>query len=101
MPRHHYKIFSEARIASLTLPNRLVRSATWDPCILRERKMSDEVLSIYRSLAEGGVGMIISGGIPVTPEDFTNGAETKTVYFIVKNGCGESPPVSDTITVVQ
>ena len=53
MRRDGYKIFSEGRIGNLTLPNRLVRSATWDPSILGIRKMTDEVLNLYRELAAG------------------------------------------------
>ena len=44
MERGHYRIFSEARITTLKLPNRLVRSATWDPRILGRRRMTEEVL---------------------------------------------------------
>ncbi|MHA2162147.1 MAG: NADH:flavin oxidoreductase [Candidatus Thorarchaeota archaeon] len=65
MKRNDYKIFSKGRIAQLSLPNRLVRSATWDPSILKSRQMTSEVLSLYKELALGGVGLIISGGFPV------------------------------------
>ena len=68
MNRNHYKIFSEGSIAGLTIPNRLVRSATWDPSILPTRQMTDEVLNLYRNLALGGVGAIITGGFPVYRE---------------------------------
>ncbi len=68
MNRSHYKLFSPASIAGLTIPNRTVRSATWDPCILRLRQMTAEVLDLYRTLALGGVGAIISGGFPVYRE---------------------------------
>jgi hypothetical protein len=65
MKRDHYAIYSEGRIGPLRLPNRLVRSATWDPAILHRRAMTDEVLAVYRALAAGGVGLIISGGLTV------------------------------------
>ncbi len=68
MRRDNYKIFSEGKIRNLTLRNRLVRSATWDPSILKKRRMTDEVLSLYREIALGGVGLIISGGFPVFQE---------------------------------
>ncbi|MCU0485420.1 MAG: hypothetical protein MUC85_04855, partial [Anaerolineales bacterium] len=38
MNRNHYKVFSEGNIAGLTISNRLVRSATWDPSILTARQ---------------------------------------------------------------
>ena len=68
MRRDHYKIFSEGRIGPLLAPNRLVRSAAWDPMILHRKTMTEPVLRIYQKLAEGGVGLIITGGIPVYRE---------------------------------
>lgn len=65
MSLQDYLIFSSGKIASLRLKNRLVRSAVWDPCIVFPRRMSQEVLDIYQALARGGVGMIITGGVPV------------------------------------
>jgi 2,4-dienoyl-CoA reductase-like NADH-dependent reductase (Old Yellow Enzyme family) len=68
MSRDQYKLFSPGRIGPLVLSNRLVRSATFDPSIVEGRKMTEAVLHIYRALAEGGVGLIITGDIPVIPE---------------------------------
>nr|NIN01082.1 hypothetical protein [candidate division Zixibacteria bacterium] len=68
MQRSHYKVFSEGKIGSLTLPNRLVRSATWDPSILYQRKMNEQVESLYGEVAAGGVGLIITGDFSVVPE---------------------------------
>ncbi len=65
MDRSHYKLFSKGSIAGMTLSNRLVRSATWDPSILAALRMTEEVLDLYRNLALGGIGMIISGGLAV------------------------------------
>jgi len=65
MSRSHYKVFSEGKIGPLTLPNRLVRSATWDPSILGERRMRDEVLDLYGEVAAGGVGLVITGDFSV------------------------------------
>jgi len=75
MDRNHYKLFSTGTIANLTLPNRLVRSATWDPSILNTRQMTEEVLNLYRNLALGGVGLIISGCFPVYRERSTEETE--------------------------
>ncbi len=69
MKRNSYKLFSSASLAGMELPNRLIRSATWDPSIVFTRCMNEEVLNIYRRLALGGVGMIISGGLPVINQD--------------------------------
>lgn len=70
MDRSNYKIFSPGSIGGLDLPNRLIRSATWDPCILNTRQMTEEVLDLYQELALGGVGMIITGGFPVYRKRF-------------------------------
>jgi 2,4-dienoyl-CoA reductase-like NADH-dependent reductase (Old Yellow Enzyme family) len=66
--RSHYKVFSEGKIGSLTLPNRLVRSATWDPSILYQRRMNEQVESLYGEVAAGGIGLIITGDFSVVPE---------------------------------
>ena len=67
MHRKHYKIFSSGEIGKLKLPNRLVRSATWDPWILYDRRMKDEVIALYNEVASGGVGLIITGDFSVVP----------------------------------
>jgi 2,4-dienoyl-CoA reductase-like NADH-dependent reductase (Old Yellow Enzyme family) len=90
--RSHYKIFSEGKIGSLTLPNRLVRSATWDPSILYKRRMNDKVVSLYEEVAAGGVGLIITGDFSVVPEgilDELKSGHRKMSYADVKiNGFG-------------
>ncbi len=70
MDRNHYKLFSAGEIGGLSIPNRLIRSATWDPSILTARQMTGEVLDLYRNLALGGIGAIITGGFPVYRERF-------------------------------
>jgi len=80
MRRDSYKIFSQGRIGSLTLSNRLVRSSTWDPSIFRFRKATDEVLSLYRELALGGVGLIVTGGLPVFRERFLGEDSGKSAF---------------------
>jgi 2,4-dienoyl-CoA reductase-like NADH-dependent reductase (Old Yellow Enzyme family) len=77
--RSHYKIFSEGFIAGLTIPNRLIRSATWDPTILTSRQMTEDVLNLYRNLALGGVGAIITGGFPVYSECFTEEDSARSI----------------------
>jgi 2,4-dienoyl-CoA reductase-like NADH-dependent reductase (Old Yellow Enzyme family) len=63
-------MFSKGKIGKLKLRNRLVRSATWDPSLVKNRKMNSEILSHYKKLAMGGVGLIISGGLPAFEADF-------------------------------
>ncbi len=79
MKRNNYKMFSKGKIGTLTLPNRLVRSATWDPSILRKCKITDEVLNLYKKIALGGVGLIITGGLPVFQEQKHDGTPRKWI----------------------
>jgi 2,4-dienoyl-CoA reductase-like NADH-dependent reductase (Old Yellow Enzyme family) len=73
MQRKNYNIFSNGKIGNLILPNRLVRSATWDPWILYDRSMKDEVVNLYEEVAAGGVGLIITGDFSVVPKGIFNG----------------------------
>ncbi len=59
------RIFSKGRIGSLDLANRLVRSATAENA-WRESEMTDEGLALYRDLAAGGVGLVVTGYMGVT-----------------------------------
>jgi 2,4-dienoyl-CoA reductase-like NADH-dependent reductase (Old Yellow Enzyme family) len=63
--RSGYRIFSRGEIAGLPLKNRLVRSATYENAA-SEGIMTPAGLEIFRSLASGGVGLIITGAIPVS-----------------------------------
>ena len=63
MGRKDYKLFSQGRIGSMVIKNRLVRSATAD--IIWTRAVTDRIITIHRELAEGGVGLIITGEIPI------------------------------------
>lgn len=64
--RDRYLLFSPGRIGSLELPNRLVRTATAENAWAGER-LSEEGLRLYRGLAAGGAGLIISGYMAVMP----------------------------------
>jgi 2,4-dienoyl-CoA reductase-like NADH-dependent reductase (Old Yellow Enzyme family) len=61
------RIFSKGRIGKLDLDNRLVRSATAENA-WRESEMTEEGISLYRGLAAGGVGLIITGYMGITQE---------------------------------
>jgi 2,4-dienoyl-CoA reductase-like NADH-dependent reductase (Old Yellow Enzyme family) len=64
--RTGYTLFSPGAIAGMEVKNRLVRSATWESA--GENGMPTETyLEIYRDLAAGGVGMIITGYVAPTP----------------------------------
>jgi len=54
-------LFDQCVIGSLTLKNRLVRSATWEGMCDAEGMVTPKLVNFYRTLARGGVGLIISG----------------------------------------
>jgi 2,4-dienoyl-CoA reductase-like NADH-dependent reductase (Old Yellow Enzyme family) len=55
------KLFEPQQIKSLHLKNRLVRSATAEVMATDDGKITDKLTSFYRTLAKGGVGLIITG----------------------------------------
>jgi 2,4-dienoyl-CoA reductase-like NADH-dependent reductase (Old Yellow Enzyme family) len=55
------QLFSPMKIGSLELPNRFVRSATFEGMANENGEVSDAILKLYRNLAKGGVGLIITG----------------------------------------
>ncbi len=60
-------LFEPARIGSLKLPNRLIRSATAERMAYADGRPRPELQDLYRELARGGVGLIISGHMFVHP----------------------------------
>ena len=61
-------IFEPTRLGPLELANRLVRSATWEGLADVLGGVTPRMIPIYRELAEGGVGLVISSYIAVSPE---------------------------------
>ncbi len=55
------------RIGSLTLPNRLVRAATSETMATPEGIVTDDYVELYRRLAAGGAGLILTGHMYVEP----------------------------------
>ncbi|HUH67294.1 MAG TPA: NADH:flavin oxidoreductase [Syntrophales bacterium] len=53
-------VFSPANIGNLEIKNRLVRSATYENAATSTGEVSDSLVAIYRNLAKGGVGLIIT-----------------------------------------
>ncbi|MBP1714527.1 MAG: oxidase, partial [Deltaproteobacteria bacterium] len=68
--------FFPARIGSLELKNRLVRSATFESRA-ENGKVTDELIEFYRTLAKGGVGLIITGHCAIHPEGYMTPRMTK------------------------
>ena len=68
MRRDDYKLFSKGKIADLPLKNRLIRAATYEGGITEDGKVTPPILDLYRNLADGGVGAIITGHMTVALE---------------------------------
>jgi 2,4-dienoyl-CoA reductase-like NADH-dependent reductase (Old Yellow Enzyme family) len=60
-------LFTPASIGTLTLPNRLVRSATAERLAAPSGRPLPPLSHRYRELAEGGVGLVITGHMYVHP----------------------------------
>lgn len=68
MRRDKYKLFSEGGISKLSVKNRLIRSATYEGGMTDDGRVTPEILNLYRNLANGGVGLIITGHMAVRRE---------------------------------
>ncbi len=60
-------LFTPMKIKNLELPNRFIRSATGDRFTEGAGFVTDRKIALYQELAEGGVGLIISGVTHVHP----------------------------------
>jgi len=61
-------LFEETSINGMNLRNRLVRSATWEGMCEKDGRPTRKLIDFYRTLARGGVGLIITGYTFVRPE---------------------------------
>ncbi len=67
MTRDDSILFTPVRIGSLDLANRFVRSATAESMARDDGTVTERQAALYRALAEGEVGLIISGHAYVAP----------------------------------
>lgn len=58
-------LFTPLSIKGLTLANRLMRSATFEQAAMKDGEVSPKELALYRDLAAGDVGLIVTGIINV------------------------------------
>ncbi|MFX1445237.1 MAG: NADH:flavin oxidoreductase [Promethearchaeota archaeon] len=54
-------VFSSAKIGNVEIPNRLVRSATYQNKSTEDGFVTDKLIKTYNELAKGGVGLTITG----------------------------------------
>jgi hypothetical protein len=58
--RENSIVFTPARIGQLEIKNRLVRSATYENAATKGGEISEFLFDLYRALARGDVGLIIT-----------------------------------------
>lgn len=66
------QLFEENKLGTMTLRNRFVRSATWENKTTEDGHMTDELYNVYGELADGHVGLIITGYANVVKEEQPN-----------------------------
>jgi len=54
-------LFEEAVIGRISMRNRIARSATWEGMCDKDGAPTERLLALYEGLAEGGVGLIVTG----------------------------------------
>ncbi len=62
------KLFETSRINGMTLSNRFIRSATWEGMATPEGAVTPRLIETMKTLAQGGVGLIISSHAFVRPD---------------------------------
>lgn len=62
------QLFQETTINGMKIPNRFVRSATWEALAGEKGRCTPELINLLTQLARGGVGLIITGHAYVLPE---------------------------------
>ena len=65
-------IFTPIQIKSMTCPNRILRSATWEALSDREGIMSEKQFEVYRELAQNNVGLICTGYARISEDEYPN-----------------------------
>lgn len=73
MDRKDSIVFTPARIIGLEIKNRLVRSATTERIATERGEVSDATADVYRTLARGGVGLIVTGAAMVHTASLVHG----------------------------
>jgi 2,4-dienoyl-CoA reductase-like NADH-dependent reductase (Old Yellow Enzyme family) len=61
-------LFDKGRIGTMRLRNRLVRSATWEAMADGTGRPTPRLIAVYRELAEGGTGLVITGATAITSD---------------------------------
>ena len=62
------RLFESSSINTLQLPNRFIRSATWEGMAGPDGSVTERLIDTLVALAQGEVGLIIAGHAYVRPE---------------------------------
>lgn len=65
-------VFEQTHIGNIAVKNRLVRSATWENLAAENGHMTEKLFNLHQELAQGGVGLIITGYAFVTGDEQPN-----------------------------
>ncbi len=66
------KLFDTTKIKNLELGNRFIKAAVWEALATEDGHMTPELFDIYRELAEGGIGTILTGYAYVNKDEHPN-----------------------------
>ena len=72
-------LFSQGKIGTVQIKNRIVRSATYERMAAKYGRMTEKLIEMYTNLAKGGTGLIITGAIAVDPRA-TGGPDQPYLY---------------------
>lgn len=61
-------LFEKTTVNGMTMRNRMVRSATWEGMCEQDGRPTERLINYYRDLAQGGIGLIVSGYAFVLPD---------------------------------
>jgi 2,4-dienoyl-CoA reductase-like NADH-dependent reductase (Old Yellow Enzyme family) len=65
-------LFAETNIGNMILKNRFIRSATWENMATEDGHMTDKLYAIYDELAQGEIGLIVTGYANIVEEEKPN-----------------------------
>lgn len=65
-------LFNESQIGKLSLKNHFMRSATWENMATDDGHMTDKLYAIYEELAQGNIGLIVTGYANIVKEEKPN-----------------------------
>lgn len=60
-------LFSPGKIGNVQIKNRIIRSATSENMAANDGQVNDQLIKVYTELAQGGTGLITTGGLAVHP----------------------------------